>query len=77
MIVASINNGEGVLIGLSRGNVEELLKGHPILKNKEDTGLPVTVVIVGGETEEAILAELQQHFQLPNKIEDLDKKGGN
>jgi hypothetical protein len=35
------------------------------------------VVIVGGETEEAILAELQQHFQLPNKIEDLDKKGGN
>lgn len=71
MIVASVNDGKGVLIGLSRGNVEELLKGHPILKNKEDTGLPVTIVIVGGETEEAILEELNQHFSMP------DKEGGN
>lgn len=62
--------GRLIGIGLSRRNCEKLLEGDPILFELEVLGLRVTtigepyprraqVLIVAGETEEAILAELK------------------
>lgn len=77
MIIASLKQGDdpAVLVGLSRKNAEELIKGHPIFKPKEETGLPVTLIIVGGETEESIMAELKEHFNIPDEVID-DRKAG-
>lgn len=56
--------GRHLLFGLSRGNCERLLKGEPIFINGDDLGLPrgmgITITIMGGETEEAIAADLRQ-----------------
>lgn len=56
-----------LLLGLSKGNCEELLKGRPIAFNTREEGMPfeLVVVITGGETEDAITAELAKHFDLP------------
>lgn len=54
--------GTFVLLGLSRANCERLLQGQPIRisGNDDAIGLPgVTIVIMGGETEAAIEAELR------------------
>jgi hypothetical protein len=77
MIIGSFDNGEVILIGLSKGNMEELLKNRPILKTKEETDLPVTILIVGGETEEEILIELSENFNMPDEISDMMKTGDN
>jgi hypothetical protein len=61
MIVAHGLSEDGhltILLGLTRRNCEELLKGHPIKKGEETTRVPMTIIIVGGETEEAIAKEL-------------------
>jgi hypothetical protein len=70
MIIASLehDNDPAVLIGLTKRNMEELLKGRPILKSAEDNRIPVTIIIVGGETEESIMAELKQHFDIPDGV---------
>jgi hypothetical protein len=54
--------GSFVLLGLSRANCERLLQGQPMRISGDDPaiGLPgVTIVIMGGETEGAIEAELR------------------
>lgn len=59
MIIANGTGRNGkplILIGLSRGNMDELLKGRPI--RREEESLAADVVIIGGETEEAILQQL-------------------
>jgi hypothetical protein len=49
-----------VLIGLSRNNCERLLEGKPIHKGPDTTRAPMTIIIVGGETEEDIAKELEE-----------------
>lgn len=52
-------DGSTILIGLSRMNTVKLLEGKPIKFDGRKLGLPnITVLIVGGETEEAIIQEL-------------------
>lgn len=54
--------GTLVLLGLSRGNVERMMAGDPIRVHGDDPaiGLPgVTIVLMYGETEDAITAELR------------------
>ena len=61
-------NGPGtplLFLGLSRANCERLLQGLPIYIETADLnrlGLPpnMEVVLTGGETEEAIVAELEK-----------------
>jgi len=53
-----------LILGLSRGNTERLLSGQPIhvRADQVDPRLPaLNVVLMGGETEGDIAAELGQH----------------
>lgn len=55
------DDGKPILfIGLSRRNTELLLEGKPITFDATGFGLPGQVMLVGGETEEAILVEVLQ-----------------
>ena len=50
-----------LVIGLSRENTVRLLAGQPIMMDCGDLGLPtMKVIIVGGETEQTILGDLQR-----------------
>jgi hypothetical protein len=68
MIIARARNDEDgteiLLLGLTRRNVDELLKGHPvrITSATHGPGVPLgwTIGIVVGETEAAIAAELRR-----------------
>jgi hypothetical protein len=56
--------GKLVLLGITRANLERLMKGQPMRIPGDDPaiGLPgVTIAIMYGETEEAIAAELRAH----------------
>jgi len=47
-----------VIVGLSVGNMVKLQKGQPIEMDLADFGSEGTLVIMGGETEATIMAEL-------------------
>lgn len=53
-------------LGLSKGNIEKLKKGDPILIDNNELGFSGTTIILYGETEETITAELAKHFTLPS-----------
>lgn len=79
MIIAKMHDQDGevaVLVGLSKGNMDELLKGHPIYKPMAETGLPVSIIVVGGETEEAIMGELKKNFTIPDEVVEDRTRGG-
>lgn len=58
-----------VLLGLSRGNVDRLLAGDPVLFDGSDIGLPgIKISIIFGETERAIVDVLDQAGVLPPGI---------
>ncbi len=66
---ATAPNGRRILgMGLSRGNVTKLLAGQPIHFNVEQMGLSRLsideVLIMGGETEDALRAELEANGYL-------------
>lgn len=67
MIKASGGGADGVpflLLGLSAENCRRLIAGQPIVVRADhvDPRLPrINVILVGGETEDAIAAELRQH----------------
>ena len=48
-----------VIVGLSVGNMVKLREGKPIEMDLADFGIEGTLVIMGGETEAAIMAELE------------------
>lgn len=54
--------GDGVVIfGLSRGNCERLLQAKPIRIDGSEVGLPgLTIIIMGGETEQSMEADLRR-----------------
>jgi hypothetical protein len=54
-----------VILGLSEGNLGELRKGHPIVIELAPFGLEGRVLLMWGETEQAITQELAKHFTLP------------
>lgn len=58
------DDGELLLLGITRRNVEELMKGHPIRVTTETHGAGVplgwTIAIVFGETEASIAADLRK-----------------
>lgn len=68
MIKASGGAADGtplLLLGLSAENCRRLVAGQPILVRADevDPRLPaVTVLLIGGATEDAIAAELRQNF---------------
>ena len=55
------SGGQLCLIGLSTGNLQLLQQGRPIAFKLREAGidLDVEILIMWGETEEAIVAELQ------------------
>jgi hypothetical protein len=62
MILANNVDDNGlpiILIGLSRGNCEKLLEGKPIFKGPDDTMMQLSVIVVGGETEDDIVKSLK------------------
>lgn len=60
---AGVSNGKPLLIlGLSGETVTRLMAGEPILLDTAPLGLPdMSVVIVGGRTEQTILDDLRAH----------------
>lgn len=56
-----------LLLGLSGENVTRLMADEPIKFNLAELGLPpMVVVIVGGRTEDAIVAQLRANGLLPS-----------
>jgi len=60
MIKAKLSNDDVIILGLSKENVTRLTAGSPIKFDARPLGFPGTIFIVYGETELAILHELQQ-----------------
>lgn len=60
--------GKILILGLSKANCEELLKGRPISFPLKEYGFGENdvVLIMGGETEQAVAAELKKHMTLPD-----------
>ena len=60
--ILETNEGKTLLLGLSRANCEELLKGRPITFDNE--ALPLVginrILVMGGETEAAMAKELAE-----------------
>jgi hypothetical protein len=55
-----------LVIGLSRENISRLLAGKPIRFDLAELNLPAgTVVIFFGETEQAMLEDLEKHGLAP------------
>lgn len=68
MLIATGNGPTGpvAILGLDEVNIAHLKAGHPIHKEMAQFGMPnITLVIVYGETLEAIQAELAREFKLP------------
>jgi hypothetical protein len=68
MIKASVtgeNGQKGLVIGLSRKNCEMLLEGKPIAFPMDTLATHHVdfVIVLGGESEEAIAEEVAKHFQ--------------
>lgn len=61
---AGQHNGRPLLvIGLSGENMTRLMAGEPILFDAGALGLPeMSVLVVGGRTEDAIAADLREHL---------------
>lgn len=58
--------GENLVLGLSRENIKRLLAGQPIRFNLSELALPAgQVVIFFGETEAAMLKDLEAHGLAP------------
>lgn len=58
---------EFLLLGLSAGNVAKLRDGKPVEILKEELGIGFDIAIMYGETEQAIVAELQSlGLELPD-----------
>lgn len=54
-----------LVLGLSGENMTRLMANEPVLLDTAALGLPpMKIVIVGGRTEDSILADLRQHFGL-------------
>lgn len=77
---ASFGGDPVLIIGLSRLNVERLLDGMPIRFNASELGLPpLTVLILGGETEDSITEEFRSHPLVdmhPDAVRDLRREAG-
>ncbi|HZN77976.1 MAG TPA: hypothetical protein VFC00_40715 [Micromonosporaceae bacterium] len=58
-----------LLLGLSGENVTRLMAGEPIRFDGAPYGFDGQVVIVGGRTEEAIVAELERHGLIDSTTE--------
>jgi hypothetical protein len=64
------------IFGLSQENVRRLMKGHAIaIDLRREYGERGVVIIVGGETEEAIRDELLKYY-VSDKIEDWKNPNG-
>lgn len=64
MIKAKLNNGD-LLFGLSKQNIERMMKGEPVVFNLSSMGLEDRrVMIMYGETEDKIYEELVDHIDL-------------
>ena len=53
MIIAKgeCDDGELILIGLSKQNIKKMLRGQPIYRNLSFAGIPYTITIMYGEDE--------------------------
>jgi hypothetical protein len=55
-----------ILLGLTAGNIDRLVKGEPIHCTGESVNIPGTdVLIMYGDTPAEVVAELKKHFELP------------
>lgn len=73
MIRASAVDDDGrpiYIFGLSRENINRLMEDRPIMVDlQQEFGSGGIVIIIGGETEEAIALELGKHIKI-NHVED-------
>jgi hypothetical protein len=63
------NGKKIVILGLSRENCARLLDDQPIPLDFSQFGLDCEVLLCGGETEEAIMRELEKHVDFPPQSE--------
>jgi hypothetical protein len=65
-----------LMLGLSRGNTERLLDGKPIpVELKELLGIDAVLVIVGGETEDAIARGIARDAEEAGAAVEVDVAG--
>lgn len=83
MIKAVATGADGVpllILGLSRRNTELLLEGKPISVDMLGiTGLKAKILIIAGETEEALTEQLKPFITADTRVqgpEPWEKKGG-
>jgi hypothetical protein len=71
MVKARVRNN--IIIGLSRDNIELLLKDKPIQFNLKVLGFPedYTVFVIAGETESAIMDSLKPLIDEATVVKDL------
>lgn len=55
-------------LGLSRRNFELLMQGRPIQITGKDLGIPFDILILGGETEEAMRSTVESWLDKPIPI---------
>ena len=71
MIKFSAHTARGPLygFGLTRGNIDHLMAGEPIVVSLADLGGPkLHVLITYGEDEAAIVEELKKHDLIPPEV---------
>lgn len=69
--VATSKDGRKLLVlGLSRRNMELLMENKPIVVDTARYGIEggAHIVLLGGETEESIQAEMAKHLKLPEPV---------
>jgi hypothetical protein len=57
-----------IVLGLSRVNVERLMRDEPIRFDLAEVGMQGAMVIVGGETDRAVVAQLVEYKILPGAV---------
>jgi hypothetical protein len=73
MIKAKAQRRDGssfVVLGLTRRNTELLLAGKPIPVDLREMGIDCQVLIMGGETEDAMAAELKDFIDSKTIVDD-------
>jgi len=63
-------NGPTYIFGLARENINRLIEGKPILVDLgKEFGTPGVMILLFGETEEAIALELSKHLNIKHVID--------
>lgn len=71
MLTATLeHNGQRYLVlGVDHGDLAKLARGHPIVIEADDSELGAKLIVVAGETDELVVAELERHHLMPGNFD--------